>query len=203
MCCCLGGLCGLFSGLVRSSTLQPQDPCSCWVQFICAGASWASCVNFAFPGSLYGCLLDCRHMSQTIWQKAGTCQAIYAVSLGLSPLTCYFLWKYVRGVLVPGGCSWLLFSWKHLLWWCDYCMVGVKSGESPWKGCDLEGGCRYWGRPWAGSCLSPFHEDLGAGWVKYAVVLGVRLTWDSPLVVALWLNLEVQFIEVVTCSQLK
>lgn len=38
---------------------------------------------------------------QTSWQKAGTCKAINAVNLGLYPLTCYFLWKYVRGVFVP------------------------------------------------------------------------------------------------------
>lgn len=38
MCCCLGGLHGLFSGLVRSCMLQPYDPSFCQVQFICACA---------------------------------------------------------------------------------------------------------------------------------------------------------------------
>lgn len=56
-------------------------------------------------------------------------------------------------------------------------------------GKDLEHGCSYW----EGLELAGFHEDLGAGWMKCSVVLRVRLTWNSLLVIALWLNLKCAF----------
>lgn len=108
-----------------------------------------------------------------------------------------------REFLFLAGCSWLLFSWKHLLLWCDYCMVGVKSGEIPWKGCDLEDGCTYWeDLELAPACLLSMKvwEQVG--------LIG-QLCWELDLPGILHGSLlygwiwSVHFVEVVTSSQLK
>lgn len=116
MCCCLGGLCGLFSGLVKSCTLQPQDPSSCWVQFICActaGASWASCINFAFPGSLCNCLLDCilmfpNHLAEDWYLPSNLCcqRGSSSFNLLLSVEICqgsFCSWQAAPGCCFPGN----------------------------------------------------------------------------------------------------
>lgn len=111
MFCCLGGLHGLFSGLVRSSTLQPYDPSFCRVQFICVctiGVMLLGCVALTLH-LLVRCMIVYYRVYgyvpklfvwKVITQKASTFQAIYAVNLSLSPLTWSFPWKYIGGVLV-------------------------------------------------------------------------------------------------------
>lgn len=113
MCCCRCGLHGLFSGLVRSCTLQPYNPSFCWVQFICEctiGVMLLGYVTLTLQVLIHRMIIYYRVYAcvpklfvwKVITQKASTFQAIYAVNLSLPHLACSFPWKYVGGVLVRG-----------------------------------------------------------------------------------------------------
>jgi len=63
MCCCLGGLHDLFSGHVRSCTLQPHDLSFCQVQFICAciiGVMLIGCVVLTLHLLIHGMIVYYR-----------------------------------------------------------------------------------------------------------------------------------------------
>lgn len=98
-----------------------------------------------FLGSLYGSLLDYIHMFPNHLAEGWYLSSNLCCQLGSFSFNLLLSVQMSGEFLFLAVCSWLLFSWKHLLLWCDYCMMRVKkSGETCWKGCDLEDGFSYW-----------------------------------------------------------
>lgn len=113
MCCCLGGLHCLFSGLVRRCTLQSSDPNFCSVQLICVctvGVLLLGCVASTLHLLVHRVIVGYGvyvYVWKVIAQKASTFQTIYFVSLNVSPLT---FGNMLGQFVFVAGCSWLLFS---------------------------------------------------------------------------------------------
>lgn len=92
--CCPSGLPDLFSGLLRTRTLQPYDPSFCQVQFICVCIIGVMLVGYVLLTlhSLVSCVtvyyrvfvcVPKQFALKVITRKTSTWQAIYAVTLSL------------------------------------------------------------------------------------------------------------------------
>lgn len=154
MCCCRCGLHGLFSGLVRSCTLQPYNPSFCRVQFISECTIGVMLLGYvALTLRVLVCCMIIYYSvclcSQTVCLKGDNTEVQYFPSnlsceLESSSFSLLLSMEIRRG----SSCSWQAAPGYcfpgNIFLQCDYCMMGVKSRGTPRKRCDLEGGFIYW-----------------------------------------------------------